>query len=117
MKTYGIWDYLNLNIPLNGDGVSELESDSEDWKNVYTVHLEKEDYEELNDLFDQFNRRFDILIDFCEEEVLENRYIQEAIQMTEVYSVERPTAKESCKKLKAALEKGLETGYYVLFWL
>lgn len=117
MKTYDVWDYLNLNIPLNEKGVYELENSMEDWKNVYTVHLDKEDYLELNDLFDQFNRNFDILIDFCEEERLENKYLSDAVQMTKKYAEKRPTSKESCKKLESALEKGLESGYYVSFCL
>ncbi|MGN0907588.1 MAG: hypothetical protein ACI4NM_10605 [Bullifex sp.] len=110
-----VWDYLNIVVPCDAEGIYEIETNSDSFSHVYTVHLEKNDYQELNDLFDQFNRMFGIIIDFFEDEIIENKNLMKAIKLTKEYMLQKPSSKISGMKLLSALEKGIQTGNFVMF--
>ena len=86
-----------INVPLNDDGVHELESCNEELVNVHTFELTGDEYEVLSckgGLFEQFNEKFGIIIDLCEEEIIELCQLKEAIGLT----------KEKINKSKNPLE-------------
>ncbi len=112
-----IWDYEYLNIPLNDNGVRELDccSDS-DWHDVYSIRLIEEDIDNILHLINIFNAKFDILIDLAEEERLENINLKESLSIAErLYEEASNEKKPSIQKVIEAINVALEHNTFVEF--
>ena len=105
------WKTCFLNVPLNDAGLIEHDSDNPEWNNVFTVELSVDEYERLNSVFNDWNDKFDILIDIFEEETLNPENGQEAMEILERH-IEKNCGNQdflnAAEKLKRALEKAIE---------
>ncbi len=93
----------NINVPLNDEGVKELEDMYSEMPNVKLFDLSFEEYSFLrksNGLFCKFNKAFGCLIDACEEEIIEYSNLEKAL---EIVKVERK--KTSNREEMSALDK------------
>lgn len=115
MKKNSIWNYLSLNVPLKKN--REQKNINEYSDSVFCVRLDKDDYNALNDLFDTFNDKFSIIIDLFEDEILPNKYLEDAIFLTNEYIRKNPVYSKSGKKLLIALDKAVEECSCVEFCL
>ena len=99
-----------LSVPHNINSLNDF-PEGMLWEDIKFEDFEfsEPDYDNLFDLFDQFNRSFDIFIDeFEEEEILPDK-IQAAIEMTEAYATKSsPEVKVSAEKLLTALNRARE---------
>ena len=99
-----------LSIPLN---VRDLNTIEIPWEEIQfeDYQITKTDYDNLFELFCQFDQPFDIIIDEYEEEEIPADKIQTAIEMTEAYSSKSSTdVKTSANKLLVALQRAKELG-------
>lgn len=103
------WKKCFLNVPLNKEGVEEHDSFYEEWRNVFTVELSEKEYSTLSDIFDEWNQKFDIIIDIFEEETLENNNEEEAMRILNKYISNSSNAEfvAAANKLKIALQKAI----------
>ena len=105
------WIKCFLNVPLNSTGMLEYETNDPVWNNVFTVELSDIEYERLNSVFNDWNDKFDILIDIFEEETLNQENAQEAMEILERH-IEKNCGNQdflnAAEKLKSALEKAIE---------
>ena len=105
------WKKCFLNVPLNNFGLIEYDSDDPEWNNVFTVELSHDDYDKLFYVFNDWNDKFDILIDIFEEETLNPENAQEAMEILERH-IEKNSGNQdflnAAEKLKTALEKAIE---------
>jgi hypothetical protein len=77
-----------INVPLNENGIAELESYDKDMKNVRTFELTESEYECLrkkNGVFEQFDSKFGTIIDVCEEERIDISNIDSALEISRVF--------------------------------
>ncbi len=105
------WKTCFLNVPLNDAGLIEHDSDNPEWNNVFTVELSVDEYERLNSVFNDWNDKFDILIDIFEEETLNPENAQEAMEILERHMEKNSGNQDflnAAEKLKNALEKAIE---------
>ena len=72
-----------ISTPINKIGMDELNSNTPGLKNVKYYSLTKEESDSLQELYNVFNERFNILIDDYEEEILENKHLPEALVIAE----------------------------------
>lgn len=71
-----------INVPMNEKGISEFEGYAEEMPNVKTFSLSQEEYDALrqpNGLFQDFDKKFGIYIDVCEEERINEGDLPEAL--------------------------------------
>ncbi len=111
------WDYEYLNIPINYDGVRELDSSSDSkWCNVYSIKLTKEDVNNVFRLFLAFNSAFGIIIDIAEEERILNPDLTEALSIArKYYDDATDDVKPSVKKVIDAINAALKYNTFVEF--
>ena len=111
------WDYEYLNVPMNKDGIFELDNVyDEKWKNVYSIQLTKEDFENIDNLINDFNSAFNIIIDLAEEERLANENLQPALVLSKNrFEVAPDKIKPSIKKVIDAINKAIEYNTFVEF--
>ena len=99
-----------LSVPHNVNSLNAI-PEGMLWENIEFEYFKfsENDYDNLFDLFYQFNESFNIFIDeFEEEEILPDK-IQAAIEMTEAYAVKAsPEVKVSAEKLLTALNRARE---------
>lgn len=110
-----------INAPLNIKGLDELEGGYEEMPDVYTEELTDEEYMKLrvsrHSLFDELDKKFDILIDVCEEERILHSQLKEAMQIVSKKK-EKTTdlvERSGLEKVFRVLEKALVAGYFVEF--
>ncbi len=99
-----------LSVPHNIDSLNEF-PEGMLWEDVEFEDFEisAADYDNLFDIFCQFNRAFDIFIDEYEEEEISADKIQTAVKMTEDYARKAPAeAKASTEKLLSALRRAAD---------
>lgn len=107
----------HLSIPLNVDNLDDI-PEGVLWEDIKFEEypLSKEDYDNLFDLFCQFDKPFDAIIDEYEEEQIAADKIQPAIEMAEAYAVKAsPGVKASTEKLLIVLRRAKELGKQILF--
>ena len=107
-----------LSIPLNVDDLDNIPVGLL-WEDIkFEEHeITKDDYNNLFQLFCQFDKPFDIIIDEYEEEEIPADKIQMAIEMTEAYiSKASAETKTSANKLLAALVRAKELGKPIEFF-
>ncbi len=105
-----------LSIPLNVDDLDNIDEGLL-WEDIKfeEYQISKEDYDNLFNLFCQFDKPFDIIIDEYEEEIIPASGVQTAIDMTENYAENAPeNIKSSAEKLLVALRRAKELGKQVL---
>lgn len=91
-----------MNVPLNESGISEFEGYDEEMSNVKTFSLTQEEYEALRQpkgLFQEFDDKFGIIIDVCEEERINNEDLSEALLTAR---------KRLSRKNEAVTERGIQ---------
>ena len=106
-----VWKICFLNVPLNDAGVIEHDSNDPVWNNVFTVELTNVEYNILSDVFYDWNCKFHLLIDICEEEILNPEYAQEAMAILKQHIEKNNDNQDflnASEKLKSALEKAIE---------
>lgn len=99
-----------LSVPLNVESLDRI-PEGLLWEDIqFEDHpISKTDYDNLFELFCQFDQPFDILIDEYEEEEIPADKIQTAIEMTEAYASKASIdIKESTAKLLVALRRAKE---------
>ena len=105
------WKKCFLNVPLNDAGMLEYDNNDPEWNNVFTVELTHVEYHILWRVFNDWNDKFDILIDIFEEETLNPENAQEAMVILERH-IEKNSGNQdflnAAEKLKSALEKAIE---------
>ncbi len=105
------WMKCFLNVPLNDAGVIEHDSNDPEWNNVFTVELTNVEYHILWRVFNDWNHKFHLLIDICEEETLNPENTREAMTILERH-IEKNSGNQDflnvAEKLKSALEKAIE---------
>ena len=107
-----------LSIPLNVDNLDNI-PEGILWEDIkFEEHpITKDDYNNLFQLFCQFDKPFDIIIDEYGEEEIPADKIQMAIEMTEAYiSNASAETKTSANKLLAALVRARELGKPIEFF-
>ena len=111
------WDYEYLNIPINSNGVCELNGNSDlEWKDVFSIKLTRNDVENMSNLINDFNSTFDILIDLSEEERLENENLKSALAIAEKHHAIAPNEiRPSLQKVIVAITKAIEFNTFVEF--
>ena len=105
-----------LSIPLNVRDLNVLEEEIS-WEDIKfeEFEIDSNDYNNLFDLFCQYDKPFDILIDEYEEEIIPASGVQLAIEMAERYAAgATPEVKASIEKLLAVLRRAKELGKQVL---
>lgn len=103
------WKKCFLNVPLNSQGIEEHNSFNEEWNNIFTVELSEKEYYILSVVFDEWNEKFDIIIDIFEEETLEIANEEEALEILNKH-ISNNSNKEFvsvANKLKVALQKAI----------
>ena len=105
------WKICFLNVPLNDAGLIEHDSNDPVWNNVFTVELTNVEYNILSHVFNDWNHKFHLLIDICEEETLNPENTREAMEILERH-IEKNNSNQdflnAAEKLKRALEKAIE---------
>lgn len=111
------WKKCYLNIPLNNDGIAEHESFNLEMKNIFTIELSEAEYTLLIDIFYEMNKKFNIIIDIFEEEVLKNDNVADAIKLLSKHISEssNPDLIEAANKVMTALAKAKELNMPVYF--
>ena len=111
------WDFEYLNIPMNKDGIFELDNVyDEKWENVYSIQLTKEDVKNIDKLINDFNSAFNIIIDLAEEERLVNENLQPALVLAKKsFETVSDKVKPSIKKVIDAINKAIEYNTFVEF--
>ena len=105
------WKKCFLNVPLNDAGMLEYDNNDPEWNNVFTVELSHDDYDKLFYVFNDWNDKFDILIDIFEEETLNPENAQEAMEILKRHFEKNSGNQDflnAAEKLKSALEKAIE---------
>lgn len=105
-----------LSIPLNIDDLDNI-PEGVLWEEIKfeDFHISKSDYDNLFDLFCQFDKPFDIIIDEYEEEIIPATGIQVAIDMTKGFAAKAPPeVKASAEKLLLALNRAKELQKQIL---
>ena len=105
------WKKCYLNVPLNDAGLIEHDSDDPVWNNVFTAELSHDDYNKLFCVFNDWNDKFNILIDIFEEETLDPENAQEAMEILKRHIEKKSDNLDflsAAEKLKSALEKAIE---------
>lgn len=105
-----------LSIPLNINDLNNIE-EGVLWEDIKFEEYEitKFDYDNLFNLFCQFDKPFNIIIDEYEEEIILAPHIQKAIEMTEQYAEKASLEiKNSAKKFLAVLKRANELGKQIL---
>ena len=74
-----------IQVPLNAEGLKELDSCDEELKNVQTFELSELETDNLMDLFHKFNSSFDLLIDRYENERLPSNNVSNALVIANDY--------------------------------
>lgn len=93
-------EWFRLSVPLNEKGEYELMHYGLGRANCRLLHLTKNECKRLFPLFDEYNDRFDIIIDWFEDEILPAERMTEALDM----------AKHRLSECSDPVEKhGLET--------
>lgn len=109
-----------LNVPLNEIGMKEHENFDIDMHNVYTIILTETEYDLLDDVFDDWNNKFNILIDIFEEETLSANNTYEAMEILKqhISKNKNPHFLSAAKKLNQALSKSIEVNMplFLDFW-
>ncbi|MBQ3823231.1 MAG: hypothetical protein II807_09335 [Thermoguttaceae bacterium] len=105
------WKKCHINVPLNNKGVAERASSNGDMPNVVSYTLSSDEYYLLENVFNEWNRQFDLLIDIFEEETLEPRFCQEALEILERRAALSDGAEflAAAEKLRKALETAIKT--------
>ena len=107
-----------MNVPLNEKGIWELENYDEKAENVQTFELNEEQFIALrkrNSLFDEIDKAFGTIIDMCEEEVIENCQLDEAISIVTNFMKKHKGNKveeDACNIVLESLLKAKEAGTY-----
>ena len=108
-----------LAIPLNiesldGPGDLEIPFDEIQFEDFF---ITKGDYENLFDLFTEFNKAFNIIIDEYEEEIIPAGQINSAITLSEQYFQDNSQEiKASTEKLLVALRRAKELQKELIFF-
>ncbi|MBQ5368270.1 MAG: hypothetical protein IIU43_12420, partial [Thermoguttaceae bacterium] len=89
----------------------ERASSNGDMPNVVSYTLSSDEYYLLENVFNEWNRQFDLLIDIFEEETLEPRFCQEALEILERRAALSDGAEflAAAEKLRKALETAIKT--------
>ena len=108
-------DHNNRYLPSVPHNINSLNEFPEGmlWEDIEFEDFEisEADYENLFDLFCQFNQEFDIFIDEYEEEEITADKIQAAVKLTEEYAKKAPAeVKKSTEKLLSALRRAADLG-------
>ena len=106
----------HLSIPLNVDSLDDI-PEGVLWEDIKfeEYQISKEDYDNLFDLFCQFDRPFNTIIDEYEEDEIAADKIQPAIEMTEAYAAKAPReVKASSEKLLVVLRRAKDLGKQIL---
>ena len=107
-----------LNVPLNEKGIREFETYDEIGANVKTFELTEEEFTSLfrrGKLFDILDKKYDTIIDRCEEERIEFKDLADAVLTVEQYlqKVKDPIEKSATKKVLESLKLALDSN---TFW-
>lgn len=108
--------HYRLSIPLNINDLNHIEEGIL-WEDIKfeIFEISKTDYDNLFDLFCQFDKPFDIIIDEYEEEIIPASGIDTAIQMTKHFATSAsPDVKSSAEKLLIALVRAKELGKQII---
>lgn len=113
----GFWDCRYLNVPMNEKGVLELDRTSDDNRpNVFSIQLTKEDIANIDNLVNDFNSTFGIIIDFAEDERLLNGNLLPALVLAKKRLETSPKeTKRSIQKILDAINKAIEFNTFVEF--
>ena len=106
----------HLSIPLNVDSLDDI-PEGVLWEDVKfeEYQISKADYDNLFDLFCQYDKPFNTIIAEYEEDEIAADKIQPAIEMTEAYAAEAsPEIKASTEKLLVVLRRAKELGKQIL---
>ena len=98
-----------INVPLNEVGMLEFEEYAKEMPNVKTFTLTQDEYETLRQpkgLFQEFDDKFGIFIDVCEEERINEDALKEALQIAKKHLLKRNSeiAKNGILKVIESLE-------------
>ncbi len=96
-------------VPINEQGVWEYENDSSKRDNLEVFVLPKSEMSFIfrEGIVDTLNAKFSIFIDEYEEEVIENKWLNETAEMIEKYKASLPVFYHA---LTLAREKNTELG-------
>ena len=105
------WKRTILNVPLNDAGLIEHNSNDTKWNNVFTVELSFSEFDLLESVFNDWNRKFNIHIDYLNNETLIHENAQEAMEILKRHIEKNSDNQDflnAAEKLKSALEKAIE---------
>lgn len=105
------WKRTILNVPLNDAGLTEHNSKNPEWNNVFTVELSFSEFDLLESLFNDWNRKFNIHIDYLKNETLIPENAQEAMEILKRHiekNSDNPDFLNAAEKLKSCLEKAID---------
>lgn len=105
---------------LNQKGIQEMEEYQFDeyTENMFVETLSYNEAESIYmDIFNNFNKKFDLLIDFFEEEDLPAAKLYEAEKITSDFLKTEITDEQKCaaEKVLRVIQKAIECGTYVCF--
>lgn len=103
-----------MNIPINEQWIIEHEEFYDEFNNIIAIELSEKEYSLVNDIFTEWNKKFDILIDIYEEETLENEHCAEALAILNEYRAAHTDADPlfwtAAAKLEEAVQLAIQYG-------